>query len=414
MALLFSIYWISEKMVYSKKLLLINIMVLLSLLSKESGIVCIPILLGFIFLFSKNKLKPMAFSLFSTFCFYLFLRLGVARLDFTSHATAPPIANATLIQRLLTIPYEIFSYIRLIFFPKDLFISQQFVIKTFTDPRFYVFFPIALLTIAVLITFAFKFKSKLYVFFLLWTIFSFSLILNIYPLDFSLAERWLYGPLIGILGIFGVLLIKIFTKFKYIGYILVSVLILALPILIARTVIRNRDWKNNITLVSHDLKLNPDSYELQGDYGTLLGLAGDMKGAKAHIEKALALSPTWWVMYSNLGTIYENENNFEKAKELYLLAIRNSNDIIAYENLAVIKYKTENPRSSVDFVINSLKYYPSDPTLNFIAALSYYKLNDKISALTYIQKVYYLYPSTQTYTAVQRISNNQNIDDLLK
>jgi hypothetical protein len=406
--------WIEKNKVKSKKLFMVNLMVLLSLLSKESGILAIPVILVIVFLFSKDKLKTAVITLFSTFIFYLFLRLGLARMGASSYADAPPIVHATLSQRLLTVPYELFSYMRLILFPKDLFISQQFVIKFVTDPRFYTSLPIVLVVITLLTAAFIKLKSKPYIFFFLWTVLFFSMILNIYPLDFSLTERWVYGPLIGILGIFGVLILRIPEKYKKIQTLIFILLVLALPILIIRTVVRNKDWKDNMTIISHDLKLNPDSYELQGDYGTLIGNAGDIQGAKEHIERALELSPTWWTMYVNLGVIYEKEQNYEKAKELYALVFNKTNDFETYEKLAVLKYKTEGPQTAVDFAIAGLRFYPSSPTLNFIAALSYYKLGDKINALNYAQKTYYLHPSNQTSTAIQRISGGLGVDDLLK
>jgi tetratricopeptide (TPR) repeat protein len=374
----------------------------------------IPIILVFTYLFNKNKVKATGVSLVSTFIVYLLMRFGMAHMAFSTTADAPPIVHATLIQRLLTIPFELFSYIRLVFFPKDLFVSQQFIIKSITDPRFYISLPIVLAVAILFIAPAFKLKSKLYVFFLIWIILFFSMIVNIFPLDFSLTERWLYGPLIGILGIVGVLILQIPEKFKKVQTSIFIILVLTVPILIVRTVIRNRDWKDNMTIISHDLKLNPDSYELQGDYGTLLGMAGDSKGAKEHIEKSLELSPTWWTMHVNLGVIYEKELNFEKAKEEYLLVISKTNDLETYEKLAVLKYKTEDARNAVDFATTGLKYYPGSPTLNFVVALSYYKLGDKISALTYAQKTYYLHPSIQTSTAIQRISGGLSVDGLLK
>lgn len=119
-------------------------------------------------------------------------------------------------------------------------------------------------------------------------------------------------------------------------------------------------------------------------------------------------------MYTSLGQIYQVEGNFEKAQELYLIAIKNVNDPVAYQNLSVLKFKTEDPRNSVDFAILALKNYPYNPTINFILALSYYKLGDKINALNYAKIAYNLHPSNQTSTAIQRIMNNQSVDDLIK
>ncbi len=413
-SLLITMSWCESKKEDKKKLFFIGMFSLLSLFSKETGIIILFVLSLYVFIFYKPKLIRYLLTQLSVFTVYLIVRLGIAKMSFTSFAAAPPIAQAPLIQRLTTIPFEIFSYLRLLFFPKDLYISQNFIVRSLADPRFVLALPLDLLVIFLILFIAFKLKSNLYNFFLIWLLASFSILLNIYPLDSTITERWLYAPFVPILGITGIIIFESIKKYYVLEKVIIVAILIVLPILSVRTIIRNFDWKDNKTLVFHDIKLNPDSYELQGGYATIVGNEGNMEEAKKHYERALELAPNWWVTYTNLGIVYEKEGAFDKAKDLYMTAIKNVNDPLAYENLAVLKFKTEEPRESADLAISGLKYFPNNPTLNFVAALSYYKLGDKVSALNYAQKTYYLHPSTQTSTAIQRISSGQNIDDLLK
>ena len=413
-SLLITMSWCESKKEDNKKLFFIGIFSLLSLFSKETGIIILFVLSLYVFIFYKPKLILYLLTQLSVFTVYLIVRLGIAKMSFTSFAAAPPIARAPLVQRLTTIPFEIFSYLRLLFYPKDLYISQNFIVKSLADPRFFLALPLDVLVIFLILFIAIKLKSNLYNFFLIWLLASFSILLNIYPLDCTITERWLYAPFIPILGITGIIIFESIKKYHVVEKIIIVVILIILPILSLRTIIRNFDWKDNKTLVFHDIKLNPDSYELQGGYATIVGNEGNTEEAKKHYERALELAPGWWVTYTNLGLIYEKEGDFDKAKDLYMTAIKNINDPLAYQNLAVLEFKTEAPRESVELATSGLKYFPNNPTLNFVAALSYYKLGDKISALTYAQKTYFLHPSAQTLGAVQRISGGQSIDDLLK
>lgn len=392
------------------KLLLIQFYIFCSLLSKESGILSVFIICTFLFFFSKGKFRQFIVTVIPTILLYIFLRFGVAHIGFSQLAVASPMVQASLVQRLLTIPYILFSYLRIMLFPKDLVISQYAVITSIFDPRFYLYLPIILIIFLALLYVGYSVKSKLYFFFLLWIFCSFFLLLNIFPLDFTLGERWLYGPLIGIIGLLSVIISRItFRKPLLITSLVLYILIIGLFGI--RTIVRNIDWHDNTTLFTHDIQINSTSFEIQGDMGTL---ENNPAKAKKYYEKAIQLNPSWYAIYANLGGIYEQEKNYAKAKSFYTTAIQKENDYQAYENFATLEYKMQNLPVALSITKTGLSYYPNNPTLNLIAALSYYKLKDTSSALLYAQKAYNIDPTDQMFSALQNIINKQSIDGLLK
>lgn len=393
-----------------KTLSLLNLALLLSLISKESGIVAIPIVLSFFYLFNRTKFVLMAASTSLTFLIYLILRFFVAKTPLFGGFTSVPIANAALTERLLTIPYELFSYLRLLFFPKDLFISQHIVINSFLDPRFYLATPIVMTVIILFIFLGFRMKSKLYLFFFLWLLFSFSILLNIYPLDMTIAERWLYGPMIGFLGSLGVLISQAIKQSKKATVFFFIIFIAILPAFAARTFLRTFDWRDSLSLFSHDIQYAPKSFDLQNNLGVALFRNGNYKKAKKHFEKSIEFSPRWWISYNNLGVIYQREENIKKAKELYEKSIKNGDYYLAYENLATIKFKTEQSDKVIPFLEQALLKLPNNELLNKIAALSYYKMNATDSALLYVRRAYLLNQSSENYTLFQKLLNNQAIE----
>ncbi len=330
LSVIFTISYISSSIKEKQKILLINFFVFLSLLSKESGIISIPVIIFLIFLFRKEKIKTFAVTLLLTLIAYLVFRFPIAKTPLFQHSLIIPIANASLFQRIITIPYELASYLRLLVFPNDLFVAQHVVINNIKDPRFYV----STIILAMLFSFTFflfkKSHDKVTVFFIAWILFSFLLILNIYPLDMTIAERWLYGPMIGILGLLGIAILEIIKKNEKMKTYFSIASILIVLIFSIRVVLRNADWNNNMSLFSHDINYSAESFDAQNNLGVALFRNGDLKDAKNHFEKSIELSPFWWTPYNNLGVIYQREGKIEEAKKLYAKSIKEGNYYMAY------------------------------------------------------------------------------------
>lgn len=385
-----------------KKLAIISSTFLFSLLSKDSALAGIPILIAVSYIFYRKVFKQVSISLLCSLGLYLFLRLIIGRIGFLGHPSIAPIAKASFLERIQTIPYELYSYLRIVFFPKDLFISQHTVIKSMNFPFFLMTF-FVLFIMASLVLYAYKLKSSVYTFFLFWVAATTSILLNIYPLDMTIAERWLYAPLIGFFGILSVIVFHCLQKNKKIGYILLIILTLCIPLLSIRTIIRNADWKDDEALFSHDIELNKNAYDLQSNYGLVLFRAGNIKEAKKHFEISIALAPQWSISYNNLGVVYQREKNIEKAKELYAKSLQYADYYLAYENLAALKAQTEPKENSIAFLKNALKKLPYNSNLNYYLAYVYYQNNATDSAKPYAQEAYLLSPTQQTYLLYKTI-----------
>lgn len=394
LSLIFTVYYLLGK---SKFFVPILLFIFLSLLSKESGIVGIPIIIILVFLFKKEALKRMMIGLSATLLFYLILRIPIAKTPFLSHSNIIPIADTSLINRILTMPYEIFSYLRVIFFPKDLFVAQYWVINSIFDWRF--FMPV-LLIIFLLISLKLKIKkvSKISIFYFAWLLCSFSIILNIYPLDMTFAERWLYGPFIPFLGLISIAYNNLGKKQQQ---IFLLVLLLISPLLMTRTIIRNSDWKDNLSLFSKDIKFTKESFASYNNLGVASFRNNNQQDARKYFQKSIELSPNWWTPYNNLGAIYQREGDIKRAKELYAKSIEKGNYYLAYENLAKLKYTTESPYETIKFVNDSLKYLPNNEILNKVGAMSFIRIEATESARPLAEKAYLINPSQENYYLFQ-------------
>lgn len=361
-----------------KTLIVFSAFLFIGLTYKESSAVIFPIILIYLFLFKNKGVRYWLSALGITAFLYIFVRLVLAGVPIR-HPLFSPISEAPFTTRLLTIPLEFFSYLRIIFFPAKLSISQQFVVTYPNFRQFILPLAVSLLFSAVVLFLAYKLKSKLILFGLSWFVLGFLIISNLIPLDMTTAERWLYFPIIGIVIIFSETFnIIIKKKPKAISAIL-FLSVIAIAALSIKTIIRNADWKNGLTLFSHDALYSQNSFDLENNLGVELFRAGKLAEAKVHFENSIELQPKWYFAYNNLGVVYERGGSYSEAKELYEKTLSMSDYYLAYQNLAALLLK-EDPKKAEDFTQEALKKLPGNPQLWLVLAVAQDKLGKKKEA----------------------------------
>lgn len=372
-----------------KKLIALGLMLFFGLLSKESGIVALLLVCSYVLLFANKLFKKIGFLIALVFGIYLFFRFQLAHIPLFSQLGFIPIHAATLTQRMLTIPYELFSYIRLVFFPQTLFLYQHDVVLRVSDPKFFLTFPVVIFVISIFLLFGFLIRSRLYTFFLVWMFFGFGIVMNIIPLDMTLEERWLYLPFIGVLCALFCIAQYLSGRWKSLPYVFIVLLFLLLPWCMVRSFERSKDFRDNLTLYAHDVAINPHSYELLNNYGVALLAANQNTKAKNAFTQSLSYSPQYWPAYSNLGLAYAKLGDTAKAKQYYRIAIGMSGYFTPYENLAQLTLDTEKPENVVPILQKALFYYPNNAHLLVIAAKTYLRLGKVQEATLYAKKAVY-------------------------
>jgi hypothetical protein len=354
------------------------VMLFLGLLAKETAVVVLPLMIVYLWLFLKpSKIVCLEFVAGSAVVagLYAFLRFHVAKIAAVSTFYAP-IHLAPLGQRLLTVPYETISYLGIIFFPKGLSISRHFVVTSALDPRFWMSVIALAFVVVAILAYVFKTKSKVFFFFVLWFGVALVPVLNIVPLDMTMAERWLYFPMVGFLAAALLLLAdaapKIFLTNKKIPAAILAAAVVALG---ARTIIRNGDWKNGLSLYGHDIArastISPQgAFDLENNYGVELFRAGNIAAAGKHFGKSIALQPNWASPQNNLGAVLEHNGDLEGALAQYRKAAA-MNYYLAYENTVGILIKMKRYGEAEKFAEESLAKFPDNENLRFKLAYLY-------------------------------------------
>jgi len=70
-----------------------------------------------------------------------------------------------------------------------------------------------------------------------------------------------------------------------------------------RTVGRNPDWRDNLTLALHDVRVQPRSAKLHAGAGIALADAGEKERAETHLKRAVEIYPDYAQSHYNLGIL---------------------------------------------------------------------------------------------------------------
>lgn len=376
-----------------KRLVFAVIFLLLSLLSKETGILFILVICLYSLFFNIKKFYLLC--ILSIFGFLIYLILRIHAIGLYHQPLNAPIDRLNIIERLITLPSIFVLYLKNFFFPVHLSASYQWAytqinFNNFFVPLFIVIFFICIVIFIGILTFKRNVNNefKIYVFFTIWFFIGIAMHLQIVPLDYTAADRFFYFPIVGLLGMLGIAISNFRVRLQNKKFMIVVLILVIL--LSARTIVRSFDWKDNFTLASHDIKISKDSYDLEMTLGTVYLERGNTKEAKKHMERSISLYP-YINNYTLLGFIYQNEKNYEQARKYYLKALEFGDFYLVYENLSLIGILSTDPyEKNIEFTRKALKKFPQDPKLWLFLAISEYESNSTESAKRSISEAYNL------------------------
>lgn len=376
----------------------------LALLTKETSLAFLPIILLYLVFYDKKTIRQAMVWFLGASLLYGLIRVFAVGPAITQALHFPsPIAQANVPARLLTVPGEITYYLKTFFWPMPLSISRHFVVSEINSPAFLL--PVGLLVIFLAVVIRMR-KNKLFLFFITWFLVTLLPALNlIVPLSATVADRWLYLPGIGLIG-----LILMFLKRlpKRATIMICGTVVLVFSLL---TIQRSLQWRSGLILFSHDVLVNPRSFDLQNNYGVEMFRTGAVDQAKGAFERSITLNPRWWVAYNNAGAIAERLGDTQKAETLYRTSIDRGSYYLAYENLAkLLLFRQKAHQEARDLSAKALKAFPASANLWMVAAIASYQLGNRDEALAAARQLYALSPNQQTATLLSRITSRQPID----
>jgi protein O-mannosyl-transferase len=319
---------------------------LLALLSKESAITFIfivPLVLHFFTAVNLKKTITTALFFAGAAGVYLLIR-GTVLKGLASETELQIVNNSLLgatdiITRFASAMSIMGKYLLLLFFPHPLAFDYSFnQVKNVSITDFKAV--ISIVIYLSLFIYALKgFKQKnLVAFGILFFLISISLVSNIFFLiESTLAERFIYMPSFGFCFAITVLLTKIFkaetvkiTARNFPHFLknnskIFSATLIILILFSFKTISRNADWKNNLTLLSHDVKTSSESARIRYAYGSAILIEQALKEKDTEkkmnlldrsieqLEKGVSILDTYSDAFYHLGLAYKEKGDFVNA-----------------------------------------------------------------------------------------------------
>lgn len=360
---MFGLMWIvtRDDEIDGKDWTLVGSSLLMALLSKETGGV-FGVLIGvYLFLLGNKKdgwrwLQVMG----GVLMIYLYLRLGVANVGLEKNLFTP-MGTLPLAVRLGNIPGIVWHYLSLWVWPQKLAISQHWANRSPGILEGVELFSLVMAWGVVAWRGVVR-QNLTLVFFWVWLGVSLMFHAQIFPLDLTVADRWFYLPMAGLLGTLGSIWVNRATRL-YDKRLVIAGVGMVILLLFVRSSVRILNWRDGLSLYQHDIQIMQDSFDLENNLGVELYRVGDKAGAKKHFARSTVFAPDWWTNWNNLGVSMEEEGELTKATEYYGRAISNGRYYLAYGNYARVLLKQQRWEEAKSFLENSLKLYPNNQEL---------------------------------------------------
>lgn len=419
LALLFSLisfyyalkYYVNEKNLY---LTLIFLSFLFAMFSKEISavfILLIPLSLWFFKKIEEKKIVNVIVSLLIPFIIYLIVRALVLSAPAEHVGYSSLINNSFLemnfIQKYSTIIYVIALYIKLLFLPYPLTTDYYPYHIPRIEPFSLRFFISALLIIFLLVILIKGFKKKIiYAYAISFFFISIAPVSNImFPIGTFMSERFLFTPSIAFCIVGAYFYCSFLTqKIKStVFFRLLFILVIFVYWLI--TFNRNKDWKDNYSLFSKDIKTSENSAWGNLVYGSILLEKAEeanknndsitaqryLKQCFPYLYKALKIYPNYLEAYLHLGAAYYYYNkNYDSIIWAYTNVVRLDKDYdLAYWNFEIVFKNYNNYDKIIKTYEELYKLNPSRFEVNYMLGFFYGKYkNDIKKSLHYLNRAY--------------------------
>ena len=362
--------------------------ILLALFSKETGILFVPLGAVYSYLYRRKNLFMDSAGVGAAVIVALFMRFAVAHIGFEKTSEFV-MMRTPFLERMVNVASMIFYYLKTFLFPFSLVSVQSWLVTKINISDF--FLPLVLdgIFFVILCVMSFirrKKKERALIFFWVWFLLGILLHIQIVPLDLTVADRWFYFPLAGLLGIVGVLLNNMRFS-KHIFYIALIVICL----LSVRSFVRVFDWKDTKTLAQKDLAHQKDNYRLLSALGGVYLDEKNYSKAREVLSKSVELYPHWGTSEYNLGVAYHMTNNTNMAKKYYKEALVDAPQyILGYENMAILLYYNNELESATVFSKKALEKFPNSLKLWQVLGYASQKLGHSEDATNAAQMIYLL------------------------
>ena len=381
-------FWILLRYRSTRSMVAAAACLLMSMLSKETGLLFVVICLTYLVMFDKARLRKMVILVTLPAIAYLLLKVNAVGLIPVTNVA--PIDKVGLATRLLTMPSIIWFYFGAVLLPVKIATSYYWVTKTPSFLGFWLPLGADILVIAAIVAAAKMIRRRysrdaadIFTFFGLWFGLGLLPTLQLVPLDLTAADTWFYFPMIGMLGMVGTLLSVVKIPKIRTAHVM-SAAVIIIVALGARSAIRGFDYRSQIANAYSDANASADNYVAYNYIAFYLAQQGKYSQALSYADRSVQTFPTG-NNYDTRGIILIKLGNYNAASSAFLSGIHLQGYPTLYEHIAALYTWYGQPKVASSILSQSLAKFPADPTLWTYLALLDYREHDSAGAQAAIQ-----------------------------
>ena len=330
----------------------------LALCSRETACIWMLLFLVYLFAFDTNSTRRVKYIVLAVCLCLMGIYAGLRQLPDAQNAVASTASSlqtrGSLMLRALG------DYARLMFFPSNLHVERTVQGSGYLSI-------IGIFAAAGLLYGASR-RGKaqpIRAFGAAWFILAFLPISNLFELNATVAEHWLYLPSVGFLLFVVGCCLDLPARYRT---ILVAAGCVALLGLSARSFVRSGDWLNSETFYRHALAAGAGKTRMALNLGQIYAQRGDHAKAEPLLRKVVAMNPDYPAAQNALGHLLLSQGKREEAEKIFAIATK-----------LVAEAGPDQQRT---------------PTAALNTALMYYRDGDLAAALTVLQKARADFPGT--------------------
>lgn len=228
------------------------------------------------------------------------------------------------------------------------------------------------------------------------------------PIGIQFAERMLFMTVLPF-ALFVILgLERLFSKGNQLivrkQKMLLGTIAIILVLFSLKTIDRNGDWKNNLSLYSADAQKGDKSARINYNYGSELNEMAQVtqniqqkqqyaKKSIVYLKKAIAIYPDYLDAYNNLGLAYKNQGDYKNAILVFQQGIlKDVSYLKNHYNLGTVYYMNKQYREAIISFQTYVNQIPSADAY-YLMGQAAGNLNAMKEAIGYLNQAVALYPN---------------------
>ena len=347
------------------------ILALVSLCARETG--CIWLVLFVFYLFAFDRQSPWRFkSIVSAVVVCLAgIYAGLRRLP-SEHLLSPAQDASSLGERAILMVRALGDYAQLMVFPWNLHVERTVRLTESGTANWRALLTTNYLSVmgvafaALLLAGALR-KGKGQPIRLLgaaWFVLGYLPISNLFPLNATVAEHWLYLPSVGLLIFVAGCWQEAPPSWRRVGVAFGCVAMLGLSV---RSFVRSGDWLNAETFYRHTLAAGSAKNRVALNLAQTYAAREDYPKAEALLRKLVESDPNYAMAQNALGHLLLREGKTAEAEKLFAQTVaadvkptasKEPRSWIAALNLAYIKYSAHDSAGALAILDNARTEYP--------------------------------------------------------